>query len=152
MRRLGIAFAALALATPALAQSDDALLRTIRDFGNGTAGQDVGGGAADKVLMLGRQRGQIVVTGMGASPADQWPAAPAGTFAILRTRVSTPGDNSAPDPADVAYVQRTGLRVFIVGEWADPPVIWEVARESRQVRVRTIDAEARPGPWRAAAP
>lgn len=153
MRRLGIAAAALALATPALAQSDRDLLRTIRAFGNGTAGQRVGGGApVDKVLVLGRRGREIVVTGMGASPPDRWPEAAAGTLAILRTRASTPGGNGAPDPADIAYVRRTGLRVFIVGEWARPPVIWEVARQGSQVRIRAIDAEARPGPWRTAAP
>ncbi len=153
MRRLGIAVATLMLATPALAQSDRDLLRTIRSFGNGTAGQSVGGGTpADKVIVLGRQSGQIVVTATGGALPEQWPEAAAGTFAILRTRAATPAGNSAPAPADIAYVRRTGLRVFIVGEWARPPVIWEVARQRSQVRIRAIDAEARPGPWRTAAP
>jgi len=153
MKKVAIAIAALALATPALGQSDRDLLRTIRAFGDGTAGQSTGGGAAaDKVVVLGRQSGQIIVTAIGASLPDQWPEAAPGTFAILRTRASTPANNSAPAPADIAYVRRTGLRVFIVGEWARPPVIWEVARQGSQIRVRAIDAEARPGPWRAAAP
>ncbi|HYI48893.1 MAG TPA: hypothetical protein VEX35_10555 [Allosphingosinicella sp.] len=153
MRGLGIAAAALMLATPAAAQSDRDLLRTIRSFGNGAAGQDVGRGTpVDKVIVLGRRSGEIVVTAMGGALPDQWPDAAAGTFAILRTRASTPGGNSAPAPADIAYVRRTGHRVFIVGEWARPPVIWEVARRGSEVRVRAIDAEARPGPWRTAAP
>lgn len=155
LSRLFFALAAATIAVPAAAQSaDDAgLLRTVRAIGDATSGQRIGSGrAADKIVYLGRNGGRIVVTSIAALvPGGEWVDPPGGAIAVLRTRASTPGNNGAPDPADLAYVQRTGLRVFIVGEWATPPVIWEIARQDGQARVREIDARGVAGPWRAPA-
>jgi hypothetical protein len=152
-----LALAALLLAAPASAQSvdDPIFLRSIRSIGNGTSGQRVANNAVvDKVVCITRENGRLIVIQIQAL-APGAPSAeidvPQRAVAILRTRAATPGGNDAPDPDDIAFAARTGLSLFIVGEWATPPVIWEVARLAGQVRVRAIDSEGRPGPWQAPA-
>jgi hypothetical protein len=142
--------AALALSSPAVAQGGDvALLRTMRAIGDATSGQRINGGAAaDKVVYLARRGASYVVTSIAAlAPGGEGVDPPAGAVAILRTRAATPGGNAAPDPADLAAAARTGLPIFVVGEWRTPPMIWEVVAG----RYREIDAEGRAGPWRAPA-
>lgn len=155
MIRLGFALALATIAAPGAAQSADevALLRSVRAIGDATAGQRIGGGrAADKIVYLGLSGGRIVVTSVAALvPGGEWVDLPGGTIAVLRTRASTPGNDSAPDPADLAYALRTGVRIFIVGEWASPPEILEIARRDGEARVRGIDARGVAGPWRAPA-
>jgi hypothetical protein len=146
-RFLFVLIAALALGAPALAQDGDTgLLRTIRAIGDATSGQRVNGGAAaDKVVYLGRRGAIYVVTSIAAlAPGGEGVDPPAGAVAVLRTRAATPGGNAAPDPADLALARRTGLPIFIVGEWRTPPMIWQVAAG----RYREIDGEGRAGPWR----
>jgi|GEM_PF-1780527 len=156
--RLAAAIAAALIAllagqAPALAQADDVgLLQEMRGFGNITSGQRVGDGKrADKILMFGRNaQGNIVVTEIQAlALGGDWVEPKDGAIAIMRTRASRAHNNDAPDPADMDYVRRTGARVFIVGEWSKPPVIWEIARQDGQVRWRSIDGAAHAGPWRA---
>ena len=145
--------AAAAAVAPASADGGDEL-RSIRQFGDITSGQLIGGGErADKVLVFGRSDGELVVPESRAlTLGGEWIEPPAGAVAIMRTRASTAGGNAAPEPADIAYVERTGARVIIVGEWAEPPVIWEVARDSAGVRYREIDAEGSAGPWHTPSP
>ncbi len=142
--------------SPALAQPDDAgFVRTMRQFADITGGQQTRGGQVmDKVLAFGRNAaGDIVVTAMLVlPPGAEWVEPPPGAVAVMRTRTSTPNNNSAPDPADLAYAQSTGVRLFIVGEWVRPPVIWEVARQGGQARTREINAQGAAGPWRTPAP
>jgi hypothetical protein len=147
-----IALAALTLLVsapaPALAQSDGALLRTIREFGDMTGGQGGGGGPpVDKILTFGRQGDEVMVTGMAVSPPGQWPALPEGALAILRTRASAAEGNRMPSAADLDFVRRTRARLFIVGEWSTPPVIWEIALQREGVRFRAIDGGGRGGRW-----
>jgi hypothetical protein len=158
LSRLAVAIAAVSIAflagqAPALAQADDAkLLQEMRGFGDITSGQLIGDGKrADKVLMFGRNaQGHIIVTEIQAlALGGDWVEPKEGAIAIMRTRASTAHHNEAPDPADMDYVRRTGARVFIVGEWSKPPMIWEIAREDGQVRWRSIDSAAQAGPWRA---
>lgn len=147
-KRLWIALAALTLSMPALAQNDGALLRAIREFGNMTAGQGVGNGPpVDKILTFGRQSGEVMVTGMAVSPPEQWPTLPEGALAILRTRAAAAEGNRMPAAADFDFVRRTRARLFIVGEWSTPPVIWEIAAQRDGVRFRAIDASGRAGRW-----
>jgi hypothetical protein len=148
LKRMVIATALLLLTVPAPAQKGDELLRAVRDFGNGLVNEIVRGGTGeDRLLMLGLQGGRVVMTGLAVAPATQWPRPPQGTRAILRTRAATANGNRGPDPADLAFVRRTGIRVFIAGAWTEPPPIWEVARINGEVRVREIDRDAEPGPW-----
>lgn len=156
MRTLLIALTALLLAPAAHAQprGADDLLEHIRTLADLTAGQRVGpqgDQTADKVLGIGRNAaGAMIVTGIqvlapGAS-ADGIQVSDR-TIAVLRTRASTPGGNLAPDPDDIAYVRRTGLRLFVVGEWATPPVVWEIERDQGNVRLRAIGEDSMAGPW-----
>ncbi|MEA3013694.1 MAG: hypothetical protein QOD42_2239 [Sphingomonadales bacterium] len=148
---------ALLAAAPASAQSvdDPVFLRSIRSIGDNTSGRRVANNAVvDKVVCITRENGRLIVIQIRAlapgAPSAQIEV-PARAVAILRTRAATPGGNAAPDPDDIAFAARTGLSLFIVGEWATPPVIWEVARLEGRVRVRAIDSDGRPGPWRALA-
>jgi len=144
--RMILALAAAAMAAPAPVQSADetALLRTVRALGDATSGQRIGNGqAADKIVYLGRSGGRIVVTSVAALlPGGDWVDPPAGAIAVLRTRAS------AAEPADVAYALRIGMPVFIVGEWASPPVILEIGSQGSAARLREIDARGVAGPWR----
>ena len=144
-----VAFLLAGVAAPALAQAeDDALTNSARELGNSMAGARTGGEVpADKAISITRENGQVFVTGMFALTPNQWVDPPEGSVAMLRTRAVTSGNNG-PEPADLDYAQRTGLRIFIVGEWASPPLIWEVVGDEAQVRMRDIDGEGRAGPWR----
>jgi hypothetical protein len=144
----------LALQPPAAAQADDVnLLRTMRALGDATSGQRVNGGQiADKVVYLGRRGATYVVSSIAALvPGGEGVEPPAGTVAVLRSRSATPGGNAAPAPGDVALALRTGLPIFIIGEWRTPPVIWEVVRQGTAVRYRELDPQGVAGPWRAPA-
>jgi hypothetical protein len=158
MRKFGLfAAALLSMAAPAAAQSGDEtiLVRTARAIGDATAGQRVGNGAAaDKVVYLGRNgQGTIVVTSIAALvPGGDASAPPAGAIAMVVTRASSANGNQTPIPADVALARSAGLPIFIVGEWATPPVLWELLRQGDAVRVRDVDAAGHAGPWRAATP
>ncbi len=140
---------------PALSQpGGDDLARSMRTFGNITSGQRIGGGAAaDKVMWFGRRAdGELVVTRIEALPlGGPWGELPPGVVAVMRTRASTPG-NAAPEAADVDLARSGNIPVFIVGEWRSPPVIWEVRAEGAAVRVREIDDQGAPQPWRAPTP
>jgi hypothetical protein len=160
MRTLLLALTALMFAAPAHGQAGDGpeFMQSVRTVADLTSGQRVGAQGdqiADKVLGLGRDAaGAMTVTGIqvlapGGSSNDIQVGA--RTIAVLRTRASTPAGNRAPDPDDFAFVRRTGLRLFVVGEWSTPPALWEIARDHDQIRLRTINAEGAPGPWQAPA-
>jgi hypothetical protein len=150
---LALALAAIAATAAAQGADEARLLRTVRAIGDATAGQTIGNGqAADKIVFLGRGAGGILVTSVAALvPGAPWVDPPAGAVAALRTRAAAPAGNQAPDPADLAYVRTTGLRVFIVGEGETPPAIRELARQGQDVRVRAIDRRGAAGPWQAPA-
>jgi hypothetical protein len=147
----------LAAEVQAPAQTGDevTLLRTMRAIGDATSGQRLASGAAvDKVVYFGRNgQGQIVVTSVAVlAPGADGLEPPAGTIALVRTRAATAGGNEAPDPADLALARRTGIPIFIVGEWRTPPVIWEVRVQDAGIRIRDVDSQGVPGPWRTSAP
>jgi hypothetical protein len=68
---------------------------------------------------------------------------------VLRTRVSTAGANQTPDPADFEAAAQSRVPLFIVGQWSNPPVVWEVLRDGDDTSYRVIDGDGWPGPWRA---
>src|ERR1043166_655325 len=125
----------------------------MRRFADITAGRQVGGGApADKVLYFGRRPdGTIIVTSiMALAPGGAWEAPPPDEHPLIpamRCRPARPGNNSRPDPNDIAYARTIGVPVFIVGEWARPAVVWEVVWLEGQARVRAVDRQGHPGPW-----
>ena len=147
-----LALAALLLAGPAApvvaqpAEADD-LVQFIHVAGPLTARARTGGEVpAEKAIAITRRDGQLIVTTMYALWSHEWEDPPEGTIAVMRTRARS--SSGGPEPADLDYAQRTGVRLFIVGEWADPPPIWELERHSDGMRIRDIDAEGRPGAWR----
>jgi hypothetical protein len=147
------ALAAAAMAPAAAAQDQGGVPPTFaRIIANATVGRGPAAGQADALVFFGGSGGDTRVIGIATlAPGDPWIDAPERAVAVLRTRGSTPGGNRAPDPADIAYVQRTGLTVFLAGEWRDPAIIWEIRREGDGVRVRDIDRRGRGGRWRPAA-
>jgi hypothetical protein len=156
MKRAMLLVAALAAAVmppAAVAQNSVGVPPSFaRIIANATVGRGAAAGRADALVFFGGSGGETRVVGIATlAPGDPWIDAPAGAAAVLRTRGSTPGGNRAPDPADIAYVQRTGLTVFLAGEWRDPAVLWEIGREGDGVRLREIDRRGRGGPWRPAA-
>jgi hypothetical protein len=123
-----------------------------RTIANATVGRGPAAGRADALVYFSGSGDETRVLGIATlAPGDPWIDAPERAVAVLRTRGSTSGGNRAPDPADIAYVRRTGLTVFLAGEWRDPAVIWEIRREGDGVRLREIDRRGRGGPWRPAA-
>lgn len=135
---------ALALAaTPASAQ--DNVTQQVRGFADATAGQNAGG---DKVLIFSARGGELMVSGMMLAPPDGWPQVPAGSAAILRTRATPARNPDMPAPADFDFVRRTGARLFVAGEWAEPAILWEIATHPQHgVHFRSIDADGAPGAW-----
>jgi hypothetical protein len=124
----------------------------VRVIVNATVGHGPAAGRSDALVFFSGGGDETRVLGIAAlAPGDPWVDAPERAVAVLRTRGSTPGGNRAPDPSDIAYAQRTGLTVFVAGEWRDPAVIWEIRPEADGVRVRDIDRRGRGGPWRPAA-
>jgi hypothetical protein len=155
MKRKMVALAALAAAAmPLAAAAQDAggvPPAFVRVIANATVGHGPAAGRADALVYFSGGGNETRVVGIATlAPGDPWVDAPEAAVAVLRTRGSTPGGNRAPDPADIDYVQRTGLTVFVAGEWRDPAVIWEIQREGDGVRVRDIDRRGRGGRWRPA--
>ena len=147
-----VAAMALGLAiSPATAQPPptDELVEMIQAIAPATVRARTGGERpAEKAVAIGRRDGQLVITTMYALWSHQWEDPPEGTVAVMRTRASS--SSGGPEPADLDYARRTGVRLFIVGEWADPPPIWELEREGEGVRVRQFDGQGAPGAWRTA--
>ncbi|HVQ07162.1 MAG TPA: hypothetical protein VMS43_01880 [Allosphingosinicella sp.] len=160
MRTVLLALTAFLLAVPAYGQSgpEGDFLRSVRGVADIISGQRVGpqgDQVVDKVLGIGRDdAGAMIVTGiqvLAPGASNDGIQINGRAIAALRTRASTPGGNQAPDPDDIAYVRRTGLRLFIVGEWATPPILWEIERDHSNARLRAIGPDGRPGPWQAPA-
>ncbi|HMJ92549.1 MAG TPA: hypothetical protein VK472_00470 [Allosphingosinicella sp.] len=156
LKRLSLAVAAaliasLAWQSSAAAQADDGgMLLEMRGFAAMTSGQRVGGGqAADKLLAFGRNAsGEVVVIEIRALvPGGELGDPPEGAIAIMRSRTTSSSKKGPPDLADLAFVRRTGMRTFILGEWSRPPAMFEIARDGEQVRWRKVGADAKAGPW-----
>jgi len=128
----------------------------IREFaavaGRKVVGRPVGGpyGTADKLLLLARDdKGFPVVAASFGFPArESLPPPPAGTIAIVRLHQKSETIVPGPTPDDLAFVARNRIPLFVIGEWARPAPMWEVAWMGDGVQYRTIGEVGEIGPWR----
>ena len=67
-------------------------------------------------------------------------------FAFTKARSSAVGPGTTAD--DLAFVKANRLPLFVIGEWARPAPMWEVAWVDGAVRFRTIGEVGEIGPWR----
>ena len=141
----------IAVLAPAAAQQPgDNLPAVMRRMADGLSGVAVGRGApADKVVYFGRNaQGALLIAGIAAlAPGAPLEEIPASAVAAMRTRAATANGNAAPDPADFQLAARVAVPVFIVGEWSDPPALWEIRRQGSDTAFRRIDARGVVGAW-----
>ncbi|PKQ00574.1 MAG: hypothetical protein CVT74_03315 [Alphaproteobacteria bacterium HGW-Alphaproteobacteria-13] len=137
-------------APPAVADAD------LREYaaiaGRKVVGRPVGGpyATADKLLLLGRDdRGYPSTLASTGFPARQsLPPPPDGTLAIVRIHQRYETIVPGPTADDLAFVAANRLPLFVIGEWARPAPMWEVAWLDGAVRFRTIGEVGEIGPWR----
>ena len=137
------------VAPPAIADDD------IREYaavaGRKVAGRPVGGpyATADKLLLLGRDsKGYPVVAASFGFPTRQsLPAPPEGTLAVVRLRQKSETVVPGPTADDLAFVAANRLPLFVIGEWARPAPMWEVAWIDNGVRFRIVGEIGEIGPW-----
>lgn len=128
----------------------------IREFaaiaGRKVVGRPVGGpyGTADKLLLLARDdKGFPVVAASFGFPArESLPPPPAGTIAVVRLHQKSEAIVPGPTPDDIAFAARNRIPLFVIGEWARPAPMWEVAWTGDGVQYRTIGEVGEIGPWR----
>jgi hypothetical protein len=136
-------------AIPAIAEEDMRLFAALN--GRKVAGRPVGGPypTADKILILSRDgRGNPEIGGSLAMPVRQsLPAPPAGTLAIVRLHQRSETVVPGPTANDLAFVAANRIPLFVIGEWARPAPMWEVAWQGDGVRYRVIGDVGEIGPW-----
>lgn len=142
--------AAETVAAPtAIADEDMRLFAALN--GRKVAGRPVGGPypTADKILLLTRDsRGNPEIGGSLAMPVRQsLPAPPAGVLAVVRLHQRSDTVVPGPTADDLAFVAANKLPLFVIGEWARPAPMWEVAWQGDAVRYRTIGDVGEIGPW-----
>lgn len=115
------------------------------------AGRPTGGPYTnpDKILLLTRDgKGYPAVMASLAFPARQsLPAPPAGTLAVVRLHQRMETIIPGPTADDLAFVAANRLPLFVIGEWARPAPMWEVAWVDGAVRFRTVGDVGEIGPW-----
>lgn len=120
--------------------------------GRKAAGRPVSGPypTADKLMLLGRDdKGYPVVLASTGFPARQsLPPPPDGVLAIVRLHQRNEAIVPGPTADDLAFVAANRLPLFVIGEWARPAPMWEVAWLDGAVRFRTIGEVGEIGPWR----
>jgi hypothetical protein len=144
-----------AAATSAPARPSAIADTDLREFaaiaGRKAVGRAVGGPYAnpDKVLLIGRDdKGYPVVAASIGFPVRQsLPPPPATTFAVIRIHQRYETTIPGPTPDDLAFVAANKLPLFVIGEWARPAPMWEVAWVDDAVRYRTIGEVGEIGPW-----
>ncbi|WP_235303498.1 hypothetical protein [Sphingopyxis sp. MWB1] len=137
-------------APPPVADSD------IREFaaiaGRKVAGRPVSGplGNADKILLLARDKGgyPTIALSTGFPTRQALPAPPPGTLAIVRLRQKAEAILPGPTRDDLAFAAEHRLPLFIIGEWARPAPMWEVAWVDGKTLYRSIGEVGEIGPWR----
>ena len=143
------AVAAAETVPPAIADAD------IREYaavaGRKVAGRPVGGPypTADKVLLIVRDaKGYPSIAGSFGFPVKQpLRPPPDGTLAIIRLHPRSETVVPGPTADDLAFVVANRLPLFVIGEWARPAPMWEVAWVDGAVRYRTIGDVGEIGPW-----
>ncbi len=138
-----------AIAAPAIADEDMRLFAALN--GRKVAGRPVGGPypTADKILLLTRDnRGNPEIGGSLAMPVRQsLPPPPAGTLAVVRLHQRSETVVPGPTTDDLAFVAANRIPLFVIGEWARPAPMWEVAWQGDAVRYRIIGDVGEIGPW-----
>ncbi|WP_447751727.1 hypothetical protein [Sphingopyxis fribergensis] len=127
----------------------------LREFaaiaGRKVAGRPVGGpyATADKVLLIARDdKGFPVIAASTGFPSRQsLPKPPQGTLVVVRLHQRSETIVPGPTPDDLAFVAANKLPLFVIGEWARPAPMWEVAWVDDAVRYRTIGEVGEIGPW-----
>ena len=137
---------------PSLGSIADADIREYAALaGRKIAGQPVGGpyATADKLLLLARDKNgyPVIVTSIGMPTRQSLPTPPQGTLALVRLRQKSETIVPGPSADDLAFVAANKLPLFVVGEWARPAPMWEVAWLDDAVRFRTIGEVGEIGPW-----
>ena len=136
-------------ATPAIPDEDVRLFAAIA--GRKVAGRPVSGPypTADKILILSRDyRGNPEIGASFAISARQsLPPPPQGTLAVVRLHQRSETTVPGPTPDDLAFVAANKLPLFVIGEWARPAPMWEVAWVDDAVRYRNIGEVGEIGPW-----
>lgn len=128
----------------------------VREFvaiaGRKVVGRPVAGpyGTADKVLIVARDdKGFPAIVGSLGFPVRQsLPPPPAGTLALVRIHQRSETIVPGPTPDDLAFVGKNHIPLFVIGEWARPAPMWEVAWVDDAVRFRSIGEVGEIGPWR----
>lgn len=141
--------AAPASAAAPIAEAD--LREFVAIAGRKVAGRPVGGpiASADKVLLIARDdKGFPVIAASIGFPARQsLPAPPPTTLAVVRLHQRSETIVPGPTPDDLAFVAANKLPLFVIGEWARPAPMWEVAWVDEAVRYRTVGEVGEIGPW-----
>lgn len=127
----------------------------LREFaaiaGRKVVGRAVGGPYpnADKVLLIARDdKGYPVIAASIGFPVRQsLPPPPATTLAVIRIHQRYETTIPGPTADDIAFVAANKLPLFVIGEWARPAPMWEVAWIDDAVRFRTIGEVGEIGPW-----
>ena len=132
--------------------ADTDLREFIAIAGRKVAGRPVEGhyATADKVLLIRRDDKGYPVIGasMGFPSRQSLPAPPAGTLVVVRLHQRSETVVPGPTADDLAFVKANRLPLFVIGEWARPAPMWEVAWVDGVVRFRTIGEVGEIGPWR----
>ena len=142
-----------AVTTPASAAAiaDTDLREFAAIAGRKVVGRPVGGPYpnADKVLLIARDdKGYPAIAASIGFPVRQsLPPPPATTLAVIRIHQRYETTIPGPTPDDIAFVAANKLPLFVIGEWARPAPMWEVAWIDDAVRFRTIGEVGEIGPW-----
>lgn len=144
--------AAPAVATSAASPVADTDLREFAAIaGRKVVGRAVGGpyATADKVLLIARdEKGFPVIAASIGFPARQsLPPPQPATLAVVRLHQRSETIVPGPTPDDLAFVAANKLPLFVIGEWARPAPMWEVAWVDDAVRYRAVGDVGEIGPW-----
>lgn len=142
--------------TPEPARASPIADTDLREFaaiaGRKVAGRPVEGpyATADKVLLIRRDdKGYpVVAASLGFPSRQSLPAPPAGTLVVVRLHQRSETVVPGPTADDLAFVKTNRLPLFVIGEWARPAPMWEVAWVDDAVRFRTVGEVGEIGPWR----
>lgn len=119
--------------------------------GRKIAGRPVSGpyATADKLLLLARDKDgyPVIATSIGMPTRQSLPPPPPGTLAVVRLRQKSETIVPGPSADDRAFVAANKLPLFVVGEWARPAPMWEVAWLDDAARFRTVGEVGEIGPW-----
>lgn len=128
----------------------------VREFvaiaGRKVVGRAVGGpyATADKLLVIARDKDgyPAIAASIGFPTRQALPSPPEGTFAIARIRQRSETVVPGPTADDLAFVAANRIPLFVIGEWARPAPVWEVAWVDDAVLYRSIGEVGEIGPWR----